>query len=130
MRIEHLALWTLDLEQLRDFYMSYFDAVSNEKYVNTKTGLETYFLSFGSGARIEIMIRPEVSASGDDEIRRIRGLAHFAFDLEHRDSVDDLTERLARDGHKVIGKPRVTGDGYYESVVLDPDGNIVELVCR
>jgi lactoylglutathione lyase len=36
-------------------------------------------------------------------------------------------EPLEKEGYQVAGKPRVTGDGYYESVILDPDGNIVEL---
>lgn len=130
MKIDHLALWTLDLERLREFYVRYFGALSNDKYVNTKTGLETYFLSFESGARLEIMTRPEVSASQEDYTKRFIGLAHFAFDLESRENVDNLTDKLFKDGYEVIGEPRVTGDGYYESVVLDPDGNIVELVCR
>lgn len=125
-----MALWTLDLEKLREFYVSYFDASSNDKYVNPKTGLETYFLSFESGARLEIMTRPEVSASEQDYAKRFIGLAHFAFDLESRENVDNLTDKLFKDGYEVIGEARVTGDGYYESVVLDPDGNIVELVCR
>ncbi|GGF28748.1 VOC family protein [Flavobacterium limi] len=130
MRIDHLALWTLNLEKLRDFYVRYFNASSNDKYVNPQTGLKTYFLSFESGARLEIMKRPEVLALKQDYTKRFMGLAHFAFDLGSRDNVDNLTNKLFRDGYEVIGKPRVTGDGYYESVVLDPDGNIVELVCR
>lgn len=130
MRIDHLALWTLDLEKLRDFYVKYFDASSNDKYVNPKTGLETYFLRFESGARLEIMTRPEVLAFKQDHMNRSTGFAHFAFDLESRENVDNLTDKLFKDGYEVIGEPRVTGDGYYESVVLDPDGNTVELVCR
>lgn len=130
MGIDHLALWTLDLEKLRDFYVKYFDASSDDKYVNPKTGLETYFLRFESGARLEIMTRPEVFAFKQDHINRFTGFAHFAFDLENRENVDNLTDKLFKDGYEVIGEPRVTGDGYYESVVLDPDGNTVELVCR
>jgi lactoylglutathione lyase len=29
----------------------------------------------------------------------------------------------------VVGAPRKTGDGYYESVVLDPDGNVVQIAA-
>ncbi|MBF4472570.1 VOC family protein [Flavobacterium sp. HJJ] len=130
MRIDHLALWTLDLEKTREFYVRYFDASSNDKYINPKTGLETYFLSFESGARLEIMTRPEVLSLKQDYTKRSIGFTHFAFDLESRENVDNLTDKLFKDGYEIIGEPRVTGDGYYESVVLDPDGNIVELVCR
>jgi lactoylglutathione lyase len=41
--------------------------------------------------------------------------------------VDSLTSRLREDGYAVVDGPRRTGDGYYESVVLDPDGNRVEI---
>jgi lactoylglutathione lyase len=41
--------------------------------------------------------------------------------------VDTLTERLRADGYRVVGEPRTTGDGYYESVVLDLDGNRIEI---
>ena len=41
--------------------------------------------------------------------------------------VDALTGRLQSDGYRVTGLPRWTGDGFYESVILDPDGNRVEI---
>ena len=41
--------------------------------------------------------------------------------------VDELTERLRDAGYTIAGEPRTTGDGYYESVILDPEGNRIEL---
>lgn len=58
MRLEHIALYTDDLEATRAFFVRYFGAVSNELYHNPRTGLSTYFLSFDGGARLEIMSRP------------------------------------------------------------------------
>ena len=55
MKIEHIAIWTKEIEMLRGFYEKYFDAQSNDKYTNPKKGFSSYFLSFDSGARIEIM---------------------------------------------------------------------------
>ncbi len=55
------------------------------------------------------------------------GLAHFAISLGTKEMVDALTERLLADGHRIIREPRTTGDGYYESVISDPEGNIIEL---
>jgi lactoylglutathione lyase len=43
--------------------------------------------------------------------------------------VDRLTETIGNDGFHVAGEPRTTGDGYYESVILDPDGNRVEIMA-
>jgi lactoylglutathione lyase len=50
-----------------------------------------------------------------------------AISVGSRDHVDELTARLRQDGYPVLDGPRRTGDGYYESVVLDPDGNRVEI---
>jgi catechol-2,3-dioxygenase len=40
MRIEHVALWTTDLERSKEFYTKFFGATSCPKYVNPnqKTG--------------------------------------------------------------------------------------------
>ena len=38
MKIEHLAIWVDDIEVMRQFYMTYFNMVSSEKYINPKKG--------------------------------------------------------------------------------------------
>lgn len=128
MRIEHIAIYTWDLERMRQFYITYFQGVSNQGYHNEKTGLRTYFVSFTDGARLELMTRPELyqkeapSSSG-----YVTGYTHLALSVGTREAVDLLTTRLEQDGYPVVSKPRVTGDGYYESGVLDPDGNYIEI---
>ena len=123
--IEHVAIWTDDLERLRTFYERYFGGVAGERYENASTGFRSYFLEL-DGARLELMQMPAVvdRASGDPQ--RL-GLAHIAFALGSEQAVDELTERLRSDGYAILDGPRRTGDGYYESVVADPDGNRVEL---
>ena len=127
MHIEHVAIWTRDLQRLRIFYETYFGAQAGPKYTNQIKKFQSYFLVFTSGARLEIMYRPDISASGDDAGRTPPGYAHLAFGLPSKAQVDALTARLSADGYAVIDGPRTTGDGYYESVVLDPDGNRVEI---
>ena len=124
MRIEHLALWTRDLEAMRVFYEQYFGAVAGERYHNPRKRFTSYFLSFSGGARLELMQRDDVTA--DNRIERL-GYAHFALATGSRDRVDALTETLRAAGIRVAGEPRTTGDGYYESVVLDPEGNRIEI---
>ena len=127
MMIEHVALYTLDLERMRTFYETYFDGTTGKQYHNPETGLQTYFISFADGTRLELMTRP-----GLEECERSRlwtGWTHLAFKAGTRENVDALTERLRADGYEVTGGPRVTGDGYYESCGLDPDGNTVEIVA-
>jgi lactoylglutathione lyase len=126
MRIEHVALWTSDLDRLRRFYETYFGARAGARYENPAKRFQSYFLTFDTGARLEIMQRPDVTA-GAQTGQPALGWAHVAFALDSEQEVDRLTELLARDGFSVIDGPRRTGDGYYESVVLDPDGNRVEI---
>jgi lactoylglutathione lyase len=129
MKIEHLAIWANDLEKMKSFYEQYFDAVATEKYTNKATGFTSYFLSFKAGTRLEIMNRADVHTAEKHYDAQHTGLVHFAFSMDSREAVDEMTERLRNDGYKIVGEPRVTGDGYYESVLLDPEKNIVELVA-
>jgi lactoylglutathione lyase len=126
-RIEHVAIWTEDLERLADFYGKYFGATLGNKYVNPAKGFESRFLSFEGGARIEVMKSSTLSPVKHERGAQRMGLAHLAVSVGSAQSVDALTSRLKQDGFEIVDGPRRTGDGYYESVVLDPDGNRVEI---
>ena len=114
MKITHIGIWTKQLEVLRSFYTTYFQGKSHAKYVNPKKGFE-------------IMSRTDVDQVRNSEDREFIGFAHLAFSTGSKDQVDRLTERLRQAGYKVIGEPRTTGDGFYESVILDPDNNRIEI---
>lgn len=127
MKIEHIAIWVKDLEQMKAFYEKYFGGKSNEKYRNEKKGFESYFISFDSGARLELMQMTQIPDSKNDVYEQFIGLIHFAISVGSKELVDDLTKLLEKDGLEIIGQPRWTGDGYYESVVLDPEQNRIEI---
>lgn len=127
MRIEHIALYVRELASMRDFYATFFGGVPNDGYHNPTTGLCTYFLTFEDGARLELMTRPELGERATAVYPP--GWAHLAFQLTDRTAVDALTERLRAAGCSVVSGPRVTGDGYYESCVRDPEGNLVEITA-
>jgi lactoylglutathione lyase len=126
MKIEHIAISVKDLERIRQFYEKYFAAISNEKYENHSTGFQSYFLNFKTGARIEIMTKPGISEKGNPDVDTY-SYAHIAIAVGSEDKVNKITQRLMADGYAVIDGPRRTGDGYYESVVLDPEGNKIEI---
>ncbi|NLD94035.1 MAG: glyoxalase/bleomycin resistance/extradiol dioxygenase family protein [Fibrobacter sp.] len=127
MKIEHVALWVDNLETMRSFYTNYFNAVSGEKYINNKEGFSSYFLKFpGSETRIELMNRVDI-VNEPSKRGFMKGIAHVAISVGSRAVVDSLTERLRADKYRIESEPRTTGDGYYESVVLDPEGNYVEI---
>jgi lactoylglutathione lyase len=127
MKIEHIAIWAKDIEKLKNFYANYFQASVGLKYFNAKKNFESYFLSFDSGCRLEVMQMPGIPESKNDALQQFTGIIHFAISVESKEIVDTLTERLRNDGYKIVGEPRTTGDGYYESVVLDPEGNRIEI---
>ena len=127
MRIDHIALFCRDLEAMRQFFLDYFEAVSNEQYHNPRTGLRTYILSFTEGStRLELMQRPDV-ADADPSVAAI-GFIHVSFAVGSKRGVDLLTRRLADDGYPVVSGPRTTGDGYYESCILGPEGIQIEVM--
>ena len=125
MKIEHIALYVNDLEKARDFFITYFDASSNDGYHNKTTDFRSYFLTFEDGSRLEIMTKPELSDSGDF-LNRF-GYAHIAFSVGSKETVDALTQKLKVDGYPLISGPRTTGDGYYESCIVGFEGNLIEI---
>jgi lactoylglutathione lyase len=129
MRIEHIALWTTDIERCKAFYVSYFGATASTQYVNSAKGFESCFLSFSAGARIEVMKTSTLFPVFIEAGAQRMGLTHIAISVGSEAHVDALTERLKADGHLIIDGPRRTGDGYYESVALDPDGNRIEITA-
>lgn len=128
MKIEHVAIWVDDIEAMREFYLKYFDVTCGSKYVNPVKKYTSYFLSFGEGkSRIELMNRPDI-ADAITNRGLTKGWAHLSLTIGSKEEVARLTERLRADGYTILGEPRTSGDGYYESVVADPEGNYLELL--
>lgn len=125
MFIDHIAMYVNELEAARDFFIRYFNAKSNDGYHNKTTNFRSYFLTFESGARLELMNKPEMADCKKQPNRT--GYAHIAFSVGSAAEVDRLTELLKNDGYTVISGPRTTGDGYYESSVISFEGNIIEI---
>ena len=125
--IEHIAFWVRDLEKMKNFYSQYFRAEAGEMYYNPVKNFRSYFLKLGTGCRLELMNMPSISDNRNNVSAQYMGLIHFAVSVGSKEEVDRLTEVLCNDGYLVIGKPRTTGDGYYESVIADPEGNRIEI---
>ena len=125
MRIDHIAMYVKDLERTRDFFIKYFNATSNEGYHNTKTGFRSYFLCFDDGARLEIMNKPQMEDS--KKTLNSEGYIHIAFSVGSKNAVDELTEKIRKDGYRIVSGPRTTGDGYYESCIVGIEENQIEI---
>ena len=61
------------------------------------------------------------------EVSQHLGFTHLSFSVGSKEEVDRLTQQMSSDGISIVGQPRTTGDGYYESVVLDSEGNRIEI---
>ncbi|MEO5893332.1 MAG: VOC family protein [Ferruginibacter sp.] len=131
MILEHVAIWTNRLEELKDYYFTYFDGTPNEKYLNEANKFESYFITFASGARLELMQKPSIPANQNDTVNtQHQGIIHLAFGVDSLQEVDNKAKQLQKDGYPILRGPRKTGDGYYEFETLDPDNNRLEVTTK
>jgi len=123
-KIEHIALWAQNIDRICKFYQKYFGAKIGELYINSKRGFYSRFIEFEKGSRLEVMNQGDLKHSTDNSHF---GYAHISISVGSRESVDNITKQMELDRMIIQSYPRITGDGYYESTVLDPEGNIVEI---
>ena len=132
MYIDHIAMYTYQLEVIREFYMGYFGAESSPKYQNPENGFESYFLTFPDehcGCRLEIMHKVSIPMTNNNPLTQATGFTHLAFKVGSKETVRQMTTEFRKKGVWIVGEPRETGDGCYESIVLDPDGNRIEIMA-
>ena len=128
MVIDHVAIWTTQLEKLKDYYAKYFNGRPNKKDLNKDRHFESYFVSFDSGTRLELMQMPGIPQNLNDPAgKQYQGIIHLSFGMDNMDRVDDKFNELTKDGYKILRGPRKTGDGYWEFETLDPDNNRIEV---
>jgi len=127
MRIEHVAIWTGNLETLKKFYTKYFNCTAEDKYHNASNDFESYFLSFNNSTRLELMQMPSIPNNLNNPKVQYKGIIHIAIAVGSKENVVEITEKLRSDEYTIISEPQTTGDGYFESCVFDPDGNRIEI---
>lgn len=126
MKIEHLGLFVADLEAAKDFYTKYFDGQAGPKYHNPRTGFSSYFINLAEGARLELCHKADLPQVATERL----GLAYLAFSLGSKEAVDAKVKELRAAGCDLLSGPRITGDGCYEAVVTDLEGNLLELTTK
>lgn len=125
MKIEHAAVYVNDMDQAVRFFEDYLDGSAGPLYHNPKTGFRSRFVQFEDGARLEIMNREDLKET--DRSGYQTGFSHLCFSVGSKEKVDEMTERWRKDGYQVLSGPRTTGDGYYETCILDREGNQIEI---
>lgn len=116
-RIDHAAAWVSDLERARAFYERWFKVTAGPIYKSSTRDFKSYFLSLCSGTRLELMASPTESPRH----------AHLAISVGSREAVDGLVKAMEAAGVRIISRPRLTGDGYYEAIISDTEGNLLEI---
>ena len=130
MTLEHVAIWTDNLESMKEYYIKYFGAIANDKYINNSKEFQSYFLTFKSGSRLELMTMPGIPVNSNDTIHKQHsGIIHIAFGVDTIEEVDAKARQLSAEGWNILSGPRKTGDSYYEFETLDPDNNRLEVTC-
>jgi lactoylglutathione lyase len=127
MTLDHVAIWTPNLEKLKDYYVRFFGGMANDKYRNPETGFESYFVTFGDCSRLELMQLPGIPANLNDTQKQYMGIIHLAFGAGCMEEVISKSEELEKAGYSILRGPRKTGDGYFEFETLDPDNNRIEV---
>ena len=127
MRIAHVALWTTDLDRLCRFWADIFGATVGDLYESARRpGFSSRFLYLKDGPSVEVMQGPWISAENAQAERQ--GYAHLALSLGSLEAVDALAAKAAASGI-LLSPARMTGDGFYEAVLSDPDGNPIEITA-
>lgn len=127
--IEHTAVWTHRIEEMKDYYVRWFGGTTNDMYIAERPSgavFRSYFIVFGGGARLEIMQQDDVP---EGATQPCTGMSHIAFGVRGEAGVQELLDSITAAGFECLSPARRTGDGYFEAVVADPDGNRVELVA-
>ena len=131
MTIDHIGVWTDNLERMRAYYINYFGGTTGEKYTNQVTQFSSYFISFQSGTRLEIMSKPGIPDNLNDTLNaQHKGIIHLAFGVDTMNEVDEKALKIQAAGYPILSGPRKTGDGYYEFETLDPDNNRIEVSTK
>jgi len=127
MNIDHVAIYVNNLEVEKAFFVKYFGAKASQRYTNFQGDFKSYFLDFDNGSRFEIMHRQSMIDPKKAKYRS--GYHHIALNVGNKKAVDDLTRLMEDDGIYIVAAPRKTGDGYYASIVADPEDNEIELLA-
>ena len=123
-KITHVAVYAVDIEKTREYFEKYFGGTSNSIYKNSK-GFSSYFITFDNNVRLEVMGHVYLNKHTIKDMQN--GYSHIAFSVGDKETVINLTNQIINDGYELYSPPRLTGDGYFESCVADPDGNRVEI---
>jgi len=122
MKLHHIAFWTRNIDSLVEFYIKHFEG---EVLFRHESGdFQSVFIKICSSITIEIMTRTNIN---DGIFEERVGYSHFSIEVDSKDQVNKLTDYFIENNIPLGKIKEKYDDGFYESSVLDPDGNIIEI---
>ena len=128
MKIAYVSMYVNDLDKMKDFFVKYFKATVNDKYENFQKGYIYCYLKFDEGSRLSLVSGPNIVEPQEQAL--VRGLNRFAIAVNSKEEVKSITDQLEKDGYQVVNGFRMNGYGEYESRILDPEGNELEITTE
>lgn len=124
MNLHHVAFWTNDIDRLEAFYIQYFGGRTISRF---QDGLfSAIFLQLPFGLLLEIMNDGQVNQLPIGN-GHVKGYSHLSIQVESQAKVDEMTTLFENEGLVFEKKREAYDDGFYESAIKDPDGNIIEI---
>jgi len=127
MKLDHIAIWTNQLEVLKDFYERFFDGKAGELYEDATANIVCCYVYFPEGSKLELLQAPQLRERHYPKKDRVQGYTHLAFDVGSKEKVDTITAEIEKAGYEIEAPARMITKWFYESAIFDPDGNIVEI---
>lgn len=122
MKLQHIAFWTNDIGRAIRFYQQHFQG--KVLFSHTDGDFSCTFISICNSVRLELMHKPGLP---EEQLGDRVGYSHLSLDVGSRTEVNRLTDYFLTQGVPLEKCKVQYDDGYYESSVFDPDGNIIEL---
>ena len=122
MKLHHIGFWTKDIEKQIAFYQKYFDG--QVLFRHQSGDFCSAFVRICGSVNLELMTRSALNERVPEE--RV-GYSHFSIEVDSKEEVDRLTDLFIADNVTLEKNKEQYDDGFYESAVIDPDGNLVEI---
>ncbi len=124
MKMDHVAIVTGNAETMKEFYEMNFKTERTIRWTDGTVLL--YFIEFSNGVKLELEQRDN-PVHVERDVENTYGLAHLAIQVDTKEELEEITERMKKNGVPMRSGPTAYGEDFYESSFWDPDGNIVEI---
>lgn len=126
MNLERILIWSDDTEKTRKFYTRFFAGRAKRKATRQQGQSDSFAIAFGNGPALDVNPKNRI-ADLPQGTPIVHPTNNLSFRFENRSQVDNLTQWIVDEGHRLEQPPYHLNNGCYKSVVRDPDHNKIEI---